>query len=481
MHKLARLLLVISTLSAGLLMACGGRVVPLSPTISGIVTQTQDAVEVRAAISRALQSRRFTIESQAENQLVARMDHRGRVFRVQIDYDATGYRMTYLDSVGMSYQISETGQPMIHNNYNRYMARLERTIQDELGRPAREQEEALEEAREQQIALQREETRRQVAIQEAETDRRLAIEQAETSRQLAVTRESTQADRIRAQADADRAAAARAHAEAEVLRQQPPVIVQYDQAPVVVERFSFEANDHVQGSITLHAGFMPDPHVQRGRAAGRTPSNRLGMPSSCAGFWTRRPQHYVTLPRDLHYLRVDVSSHEDTTLAIVTPDGRVWCNDDTVGANPQLAGHFPAGTYAVYVGTYQSGARANYEISMSERRPQAQARARTQAPRAVQAQGPNCQQILLQRGHAPSGLRHCQNAEPYCAQALLERGHAPSGLRHCQNVDRVCAETLLGRGHAPSGLRYCQNVDRGCAVALLGAGHAPSALRNCAR
>lgn len=470
-------------------MACGGRVVPLSPTISGIVSQTQDPVEVRAALSRALQSRRFTIESQAENQLVARMDHRGRVFRVQIDYDATGYRMSYLDSVGMNYQVSETGQAMIHNNYNRYMARLERTIQDELGRPAREQEEALEDAREQQLELQREETRRQVAVQEAETDRRLALEHAETNRQLAVTRESTQADRIRAQADADRAAAARAHAEAEVLRQQPPVIVQYDQAPVVVDRFSFEATDHVRGSITLQSGFMPDPHVERGRAAGRTPSRRLGMPASCAGFWTRRPQHYVTLPRDMRYLRVDVNSRQDTTLAIVTPDGRVWCDDDTVGQNPQLAGHFPAGTYAVYVGTYQAGARATYDISMSERRAQVRSAnrapqtAQRQAPRTAQTrvQGPNCQEILLQRGHAPSGLRHCQNAEPYCAQALLTRGHAPSGLRHCQNVDRVCAETLLERGHAPSGLRHCQNVDRACAVALLGAGHAPSSLRNCAR
>lgn len=462
-------------------MACGGRVVPLSPTYSGIVSQTQDAVEVRAALSRALQSRRFTIESQAENQLVARMDHRGRVFRVLIEFDATGYRMSYLDSVGMNYQVSETGQAMIHRNYNRYMARLERSIQDELGRPAREQEEALEDAREQQLALEREETRRQVAVQEAETDRRLALEQAETNRQLAVTRESTQADRIRARADADRAAAARAHAEAEVLRQQPPVIVQYDQAPVVVDRFSFEATEHVRGSITIQAGFMPDPYVQRGRAAGRTPSRRLGMPSSCAGFWTRQPQHYVTLPRDMRYLRVDVNSRQDTTLAIVTPDGHVWCNDDAVGINPQLAGRFPAGTYAVYVGTYQAGARATYDISMSERRPQT--RVATQAPRARPAQqrGPNCQEILLQRGHAPSGLRHCQNAEPYCAQALLQRGHAPSGLRHCQNVDRVCAETLLGRGHAPSGLRFCQNVNRECAVALLGAGHAPSALRNCAR
>ncbi|MEM9862950.1 MAG: hypothetical protein AAF938_15250 [Myxococcota bacterium] len=435
------------------LWACGGGVVAFNATSGAMVTQTDQASEVRAALSRALQQRRFTIESEAPGELVARLDHRSISLRVRIAYSPSEYRIEYLDSVGLDYQVDpETGRAMISRRYPRYIQRLEREIVSELGRPAREAQEAIEEQREHQLAMER-----------AETDRQLALAREQNREAERQRRAETQREALRADAAASQAAAAEARADEERLRRQPLPVIRGHEEAVVVRRFRFQPASVQRQSVALEPGFMPDPYALQGRAVGRISSQRLGLPNSCPGFWSRRPQHYVSMPRGFDYLRLEALSSDDTTLAIVTPDGQVLCDDDGAGnLNPRLHGSFPAGTYAVYVGTYQRGRRTNYDLELSElapRRSYRQAQGRGYAPQPQpqrRAAPPDCRTVVLNHGHSTSSVIHCRGAEPRCAAALIRAGHSPSGLIHCRDVDPACAEAALRNGQSPSSLIHCR-------------------------
>lgn len=435
------------------LLACAPRLVPVGAPRGGMITQTEDTAQVRAALSRALLARRFTIESETEGHIVARFDHRGVMVRVDIEYGPDSYRIGYAGSDGLGYQVDpQSGQPVISPHYARYLARLDSTIVSELGRPERDAVEALEEAREaeQEVVARQERDERRAARQERRAARRADWMEIERERQ------ATERERLRADA-------ARSEVEAERLRRQPPPqFQQYQGEPVIVERFSFQADEVQSDSVSLSPGFMPDPYGLSGRATGRVPSRNLGLPDVCPGFWSRQPQHYVTLPQGMRYLRVDVSANADTTLAVVTPDGQVWCDDDSAGGtDPRLAGQFPAGTYAIYVGTYERNQRTRYSLSLSELAPTQRVAVQNRGVQSrVQANttqvAPDCRTVLFRQGHDASGAIYCRDVEPYCAEALLVAGHNPTGLIYCRNVEPRCAVELLRSGQNPTGLIHCR-------------------------
>lgn len=290
------------------------------------------------------------------------------------------------------------------------------------------------------------------------------------------------------------------HTQVRVTARRPPVIVGVPQ-PVVVTQMAFDVQQAQQQAVVLTAGSMPAPYAMPGYVVGQIASTQLGLPASCPGYWAQQPQHVVSLPAGMPYFRVDVVSGTDTTLAIVTPDGQVWCNDDGgEGRNPRLEGQFPAGTYAVYVGTYQPGHRANYNVQLSERPAAAVVQAPavtvqtgypppTYAPQGypapvVYAQAappapPSCRAVLLERGHPASQLSYCEGAEPYCAAALLRAGHHPANLVHCQGVPPQCAVTLLEQGHHPANLVHCEGAEPACADQVLRSGQHPANLVHC--
>ncbi len=279
------------------------------------------------------------------------------------------------------------------------------------------------------------------------------------------------------------------------------------QAPQVEPRF---------GTMHFSAGFTPDPYTARGTTRARRPAARLGL-RGCSGFYGSRPEYVMVLDTPIHYLRIEARSPRDTTLAILGPNGNVYCDDDTAGnGNPRIAGSFPAGVYQVHVGSFNQRQRARYTVQFSEYTPQQQPVVHHQQPHhQPQPQHPqhpqphhpqphhqqpnvvihnaqpapprpsavpDCRQILLQQGHNASYLRHCQNAEPYCAAALLRAGHNPTYLRNCTTaIEPHCAESLLQAGHNPTYLRNCtRNLSPGCTQTLLQRGHNPTYLRNCA-
>ena len=121
------------------------------------------------------------------------------------------------------------------------------------------------------------------------------------------------------------------------------------------------------GTITLEAGFRPDPHATEVVAGGtsRNPIDGTG----CVG--------YLNLARpdlDLNYtagtlpLRIAASSSTDTALLINLPDGSWICDDDGGdGTNPLVHLANPqSGNYNIWVTTYAENAQSDAIVSISE-------------------------------------------------------------------------------------------------------------------
>lgn len=74
----------------------------------------------------------------------------------------------------------------------------------------------------------------------------------------------------------------------------------------------------------------------------------------CVGHVTGDPAFRIRIASDSSpILRLESSG--DTVLAIIGPEGEVFCNDDHYGLNSQLNEALRAGVWDVYIGTYGPG------------------------------------------------------------------------------------------------------------------------------
>ena len=109
-------------------------------------------------------------------------------------------------------------------------------------------------------------------------------------------------------------------------------------------------------TVNLRAGFEPDPWTINIEAGGsmQTPSH-LGY--DCTGYiHGEAPDVDLNYTAGSYNLYIHVVSPSDTTLVINAPDGRWYCNDDTIGLNPMVMFSNPrSGNYNIWVGTYSSG------------------------------------------------------------------------------------------------------------------------------
>jgi hypothetical protein len=62
-----------------------------------------------------------------------------------------------------------------------------------------------------------------------------------------------------------------------------------------------------------------------------------------------------------------VQSPEDTTIIVRGPGGS-WCNDDSQGKNAGIAGEWLAGTYNVWVGSFDKTKSPPYILQITESR-----------------------------------------------------------------------------------------------------------------
>ena len=121
------------------------------------------------------------------------------------------------------------------------------------------------------------------------------------------------------------------------------------------------------GTITLQAGFHPDPRVVSLRAGGDLSARDRG--DSCRGYITDPPDIRLNYAAGSLPLIISVAAASDTTLIVVAPDGRLHCNDDggVNGLNPSIRFNSPAsGGYDIWVGTYRAGVTVPARLHISE-------------------------------------------------------------------------------------------------------------------
>nr|MDQ3033816.1 hypothetical protein [Myxococcota bacterium] len=216
-------------------------------------------------------------------------------------------------------------------------------------------------------------------------------------------------------------------------------------------RFDERRARRMRGAVALRAGFGPDPVSVQGHAGGPVTATEMGFPGGCPGNFEGTAQHTIVLQTDMPYLRIEAPSSGDATLAIVTPDGSVWCDDDSAGSLvPRLHGAFPAGVYQVYVGNYQRG-MVSYSLTLTQSAPGSVGSVIVTAPQA-----PSCRSTLIELGHSSTAIMFCDGAEPSCADAMLRAGHSPTSLQFCAGVDPACAVQMMRSGRSPTELTYCR-------------------------
>jgi hypothetical protein len=124
------------------------------------------------------------------------------------------------------------------------------------------------------------------------------------------------------------------------------------------------------GRFGVTPGFLPDPHDQAVVSGGDVDASTLGVGQGCIGWVTRQPDYIMDLSASSAFLRVYVTSEqgEDTTLVINDGSGQWHCNDDSYGGrNPSVdIANAPPGQYDIWVGSYQSGVRANGVLHITE-------------------------------------------------------------------------------------------------------------------
>jgi hypothetical protein len=121
------------------------------------------------------------------------------------------------------------------------------------------------------------------------------------------------------------------------------------------------------GTLSLTAGFTPDPQVVNLQAGGNL--NAASISSNCRGTITNAPDVRLNYTAGSFPLIFSVSSNADTTLVVNGPDGSWYCDDDggVNGFNPALRFGSPqSGRYEIWVGTYAAGSTQPAQLVISE-------------------------------------------------------------------------------------------------------------------
>ena len=121
------------------------------------------------------------------------------------------------------------------------------------------------------------------------------------------------------------------------------------------------------GTITLSAGFVPDPYQRRLTAGGAIRAQDRF--SDCRGYIANAPDFSLYYTAGAQDLFINVDSDADTTLVVNGPDGRWYCDDDGADSplNPLLYWATPqSGRYDIWVGTYSRGSGVPATLFISE-------------------------------------------------------------------------------------------------------------------
>lgn len=149
-----------------LLAGCGTKMVPVQPELV-LLDRPQPSEAIRAAIIRGVTRHRLTTDSEKPGRIVATYDRRGVMYRFAFEYTDRQYVIRYLETRGLETASSRDGM-LIEMRYPRMIKRLQRAINEEISRPAREAAEGRARARQHELAVEAERRRAEEARLERE-------------------------------------------------------------------------------------------------------------------------------------------------------------------------------------------------------------------------------------------------------------------------------------------------------------------------
>jgi hypothetical protein len=208
MRSLAR---VLAPLALLLTVACGHtpQLHPANEPQVQLIAESYPIAEIRAAMVRSLDSRKFSAEREEEGRIFARYERKGETLHVSIEYSPTEFAVRYLASSGMSETTDASGAVLVDKRCTDLMSGLEKTIKEELKRPAKER-----------AAAERNERAYETMLQMARTAEATANAQAAAANAQAASDQAAQA-----QASDDAANANAAAAQAQAAAPAPTTVV----------------------------------------------------------------------------------------------------------------------------------------------------------------------------------------------------------------------------------------------------------------
>lgn len=120
------------------------------------------------------------------------------------------------------------------------------------------------------------------------------------------------------------------------------------------------------GSVSLGAGFLPDPYVVRVRAGGDVYVT-TSVTCQRGGWFANAPDFRLHYNAGGLALSIYARAPGDTMLLVNDPSGNWHCNDDYQGLDPAI--HFPrpwSGSYEIWAGTYNRSRVHNTLIYITE-------------------------------------------------------------------------------------------------------------------
>ena len=143
---------------------------------------------------------------------------------------------------------------------------------------------------------------------------------------------------------------------------------------LAISSLNVQAQEANFGSVALAPGFPRTEGVMSGYTGGSYSLSAIANSDRdnrrCVGFGDPTPDHILILEQDFPQLTIQVNSRgHDTTLLVQGPDNQtIRCGDDTGSSkDASVTGtNWSAGTYRIWVGSFQSGSRQNYNLSVRQ-------------------------------------------------------------------------------------------------------------------
>ena len=123
-----------------------------------LIARASAPSEVRAAIVRAMEARRFTPKSEEPGRIVARLDRGSTKLDVAIEYSGTQYVVRYLDSTGLKSKQGSEGDVLVDEHWSGWVKGLRARIGEELLVPAKEAAETARRERDYQLLIEQHRT-----------------------------------------------------------------------------------------------------------------------------------------------------------------------------------------------------------------------------------------------------------------------------------------------------------------------------------